>query len=130
ETWDTIEYFDASIVRPAGASIRVMLSGDKHHYSRYVERGGGRQKVTCGLGGAYLTTTDELPKSVVLPPPTTRIRAAGPSTRYDLDAHYSDKRQSRRFPAGILRLPFRNPGLRGLARGQPASLVHAVLAGA
>ncbi|WP_028849129.1 metallophosphoesterase family protein [Thermocrispum municipale] len=129
EAWDTIEYFDANIVRPAGASIRVMLSGDKHHYSRYVERGGGRQKVTCGLGGAYLTTTDELPKSVVLPPPTTRIRAAGPSTRYDLAARYPDKRQSRRFAAGILRLPFRNPGFWGVAGILQSIIVLAALYG-
>ncbi len=129
EAWDTIEYFDTTIVRPAGATIRVMLSGDKHHYSRYAERGGGRQKVTCGLGGGYLTTTDELPESVVLPPPTTRIRAAGPSTRYDLAARYPEKRQSRRFAAGILRLPFRNPGFWGVAGIIQSLIVLAVLYG-
>ncbi|MGH3467549.1 MAG: metallophosphoesterase family protein [Thermocrispum sp.] len=129
ESWDMIEFFNTEIVRPAGASIRVMLSGDKHHYSRYVEHDGGRQKLTCGLGGGYLTTTDELPDSVVLPPPTTRIRAAGPSTRFDLAGRYPDEQQSKRFAAGILRLPLRNPGFWGVAGLIQSVIVLAVLFG-
>ena len=37
EAYDTIEFFDRTIVRPRGASIRLMLSGDSHHYARYTE---------------------------------------------------------------------------------------------
>jgi hypothetical protein len=129
ESYDIVEYFDTQIIRPAGASIRLMLSGDKHHYSRYAEHDGGRQKVTCGLGGAYLATTHELPEHVELPPPTTRIREAGPRTRYDLKSRYPDETRSRLFAAGIFRLPWRNPGFWGVAGLMQSILVLSVLFG-
>ncbi|UKA63952.1 hypothetical protein [Arthrobacter sp. FW306-04-A] len=65
-----------------GASVRLWLSGDLHHYSRFeqdvpgdgsgaVPEGSRTQLVTCGLGGAYLADTSELPEEVILPTPIT-----------------------------------------------------------
>ena len=50
---------------PTGAAVRLWLTGDPHHYARYVEvprpagpaRRAPRQMVTCGLGGAFLSAT-------------------------------------------------------------------------
>ncbi|MHC6220064.1 hypothetical protein [Arthrobacter sp. MMS24-S77] len=65
-----------------GATVRLWLSGDLHHYSRFEQDvpGDGRgavpdglrtQLVTCGLGGAYLADTSEVPEEIVLPTPIT-----------------------------------------------------------
>lgn len=129
EAYDIVEFFDKEIVRPAGASIRLMLSGDKHHYSRYAEREGSRQKITCGLGGAYLTATHELPVKVDLPPATSRVRESNARTTYDLAARYPDKTHSELFAAGIIRLPWRNPGFWGLTGITQAAVTLAVLFG-
>ena len=83
-------------LEPTGAAVRLRISGDHHHYSRYVEQeaeanlGQGRapesshhdpratQLVVSGLGGAYLTGTDRLPSSIVLPPEGSRMRTKSP----------------------------------------------------
>ncbi|SDJ11833.1 3',5'-cyclic AMP phosphodiesterase CpdA [Actinokineospora alba] len=110
KSYDTFEFFDREIVRSQGASVRVMLSGDRHHYVRYAEHGGDRQRITCGLGGAYLAATHELPQKLVLPPPTSRVREPSVPADYELAERYPDRWTSERFAAGIFRLPWRNPG--------------------
>lgn len=74
-----------------GATVRLWLSGDLHHYSRFEQSAQGAQRspgggsestqqvqeqegrrtqlVTCGLGGAYLADTNSLPGEVILPTP-------------------------------------------------------------
>lgn len=113
--YDAFEFFDREIIHPTGARVALMLSGDKHHYSRYAEVGGERQLITCGLGGAYLTATHFLPDELVLPPARTRVRQASPQTRYTRERRYPSKQRSELFAAGILRLPLRNPGFWGMA---------------
>jgi hypothetical protein len=109
--YDTFEFFQREIIRPRGATVRVMLSGDKHHYARYTERAGTGQRITSGLGGAYLAATHRLPPELTLPPPKTRVREAAHPTRFGLAACYPD---TRRLAGGIFRLPWRNPGFWGL----------------
>ena len=110
--YDTIEFFQREIIRPRGATVRVMLSGDKHHYARYTERDGTSQKITSGLGGAYLAATDKLPAELTLPPPTSRVREPTNPTRFGLAARYPA--HTDRLAAGIFQLPWRNPGFWGL----------------
>lgn len=66
-----------------GASVRLWLTGDLHHYSRYEEQKSPdqhearnvspdparTQMITCGLGGAYLSDAHWLPDNLVLPAP-------------------------------------------------------------
>jgi hypothetical protein len=115
--YDTIEFFQREVVRPRGATVRVMLTGDKHHYVRYTERDGTGQKITSGLGGAYLASTDRLPPVLDLPGEKSRVREPLPPSTYDLATRYPEN--THRLAAGILRLPWRNPGfwvLTGLAQ--------------
>jgi hypothetical protein len=112
EGYDTIEFFQREIIRPRGAEVRVMLSGDSHHYARYAERAGTAQKITSGLGGAYLAATHRLPKELTLPPANTRVREPEHPKRFGLAARYPA--HTDRLAAGILRLPWRNPGFWGL----------------
>jgi hypothetical protein len=43
---------------PLGHQLKLVLSGDSHHYARYVE--GDRHYITCGGGGAFLHPTHHL----------------------------------------------------------------------
>ncbi|MEV0153002.1 metallophosphoesterase [Micromonospora sp. NPDC050686] len=107
--YDSVDYFIRTIIAPTGAQVRLLLSGDLHHYARYA--GPDRQLITCGGGGAYLYPTHELPERIEVPPRDTLARRASRTRPYDLAACYPDRARSRRYGWGILaRLPFRNPG--------------------
>jgi hypothetical protein len=127
--YDTFEFLNREIVRARGASIRVMLSGDKHHYARYAERDGTGQLITSGLGGAYLSATHELPEELELPPDKSRVRHPSTTTRYDLVERYPSKAESRALAPGIFRLPWRNPGFWRLTGIMQLTMSLAVLLG-
>lgn len=119
---------------PTGAAVRLWLSGDLHHYSRYAQRPPGRtapddpaaagreprsvQAVTCGLGGAYLSDTHRLADRVDLPAPGSRRHDGAPRVPFDrCGPTYPDRRTSRRWcgrvvnPFGRWWAGWRNPGL-------------------
>ncbi|MBK6723001.1 MAG: metallophosphoesterase [Acidobacteria bacterium] len=48
----------------AGAKIPVVISGDLHHYSRYVGKETGTQFITAGGGGAFLHPTHHLSDTI------------------------------------------------------------------
>ncbi|QGN45787.1 metallophosphoesterase family protein [Micromonospora sp. WMMD558] len=107
--YDSIDYFIRTIVAPTGAQVKLIISGDLHHYARYA--GPDRQLVTCGGGGAYLYPTHKLPERIEVPPRDTLARRASASQTYELAGRYPDAARSRRYAWGIFpRLPFRNPG--------------------
>ncbi|KGJ80398.1 hypothetical protein GY21_02790 [Cryobacterium roopkundense] len=99
---------DEGTLKPTGAHVRLWLSGDSHHYTRYEqvlpdddphlpERSDDRdpratQFITCGLGGAFLSSTHRLPSELTLPSPLSRMNGTddhptqfrrGPSTYPD-----------------------------------------------
>lgn len=107
--YDSIDYFIRTIVAPTGAQVHLLISGDHHHYARYV--GPDRQLITCGGGGAYLYPTHLLPQRIEVPPKETLARRASAPHSYELVGRYPDAAQSRRYAWGIFpRLPRRNPG--------------------
>lgn len=107
--YDSIDYFIRTIVVPTGAQVRLLVSGDLHHYARYA--GPDRQLITCGGGGAYLCPTHQLPERIEVPPRDTLSRQASRTQGYDLAGRYPDAARSRRYSWGIFaRLPRRNPG--------------------
>ncbi len=97
--YDTIDYFMRTVVEPTGAQVKLMLSGDLHHYARY--EGPDRQLITCGGGGAYLYPTHKLPEEILVPPPASRSRRQSPIKRYQLATTYPTKARSRRYAAGV-----------------------------
>jgi len=116
--YDAIDYFVRTIIEPTGAQIRLMLSGDLHHYARYA--GPDRQLVTCGGGGAYLYGTHGLPKDIPVPPPESLSRKTSPTKEYHLEATYPTRPDSKRYAAGVFfRMPRRNPSFLALT-----GLVH------
>ncbi|MFI6267859.1 metallophosphoesterase family protein [Micromonospora zamorensis] len=126
--YDSIDYFIRTIIDPTGARVRLLLSGDLHHYARY--SGPDRQLITCGGGGAYLYPTHKLPERIEVPPRDTLARRASSAQPYDLVARYPDAARSRRYGWGIFtRLPFRNPGFTTLL-GTLHTLLMLAMAGA
>lgn len=151
-----MHWFDRNVIRKrtrsgtdkceeTGASIRVWLTGDRHHYARYAERlpeeqvesqtplppdRRRRQMVTCGLGGAYLSSTHQLPKNLSLPPAGARIRDRddSPLTVTRAQTTYPDASTSRSLakrlacPWSTYWLGWRNPGFPKLAAGVHAAL--------
>ncbi|WAH98338.1 hypothetical protein [Arthrobacter sp. MMS18-M83] len=129
-----------------GASVRLWLSGDLHHYSRFEQdvpaygsgaapEGLRTQLVTCGLGGAYLADTSELPEEIILPTPITspNVSASLPTpdlgsagrkfsrTPVSYPSCDDGRRMGRRLanPLSPFWLPARNPGF-----GPLLGLIH------
>ncbi|WP_128376316.1 metallophosphoesterase [Streptomyces cavernae] len=155
DAFNALHWFDRNYVRTrvdprtgqreeTHASIRLWLTGDKHHYARYAERlpgdppGSGElppdprrgQMVTCGMGGAYLGSTETLPAVLPLPSPASRMREKDNPPREFVRGPVTSPgiAESRRIAWGIAQpwgrrwLPRRNPGFAELTAG-----VHAVL---
>jgi hypothetical protein len=128
QAYDTVDYFIRTVIAPTGARVRVMLSGDLHHYARYSHA--DRELITCGGGGAYLYGTHRLPERLDVPPKATIVRKKSTSQEYRLAATYPTKSRSRWLAAGIFgRLPWRNPGFAFLL-GAIQLLLMFALAGA
>ncbi|AEH08001.1 MULTISPECIES: hypothetical protein [Protofrankia] len=124
EAFAVLDYFERTVIRKAGAQVRVSLAGDLHHYARYRQVDGDTQKFTAGGGGAYLSATHHLPQHLTLPPPASRAPSrTDPPAHYQLETSFPDARTSRRLAAGIVRLPAFAPGLAGLLGG-----IHLLLA--
>jgi hypothetical protein len=109
--YDTIDYFLRAVIDPVGANVRVMVSGDLHHYSRYVQTDGERQLINCGGGGAYTAATHHLPDKIAIPPRHSLARRASTQSIFKLAQTYPTKMRSQWLGSGVFaRLPWRNPG--------------------
>ncbi|WP_426998668.1 hypothetical protein [Pseudarthrobacter sp. N5] len=132
---------EAGAFEDTGARVRLWLTGDQHHYSRFAEQPvpapaasapagqdpRASQLITCGMGGAYLSDAQGLPAELTLPPAVTgslpSIQSGGPGVRYvRMPGTYPDAAESRRLGARLANpfsgywLPRRNPGF-GTALG-------------
>ncbi|WP_153040397.1 metallophosphoesterase [Actinoplanes sp. TFC3] len=109
EAYDAVDYFIRTILAPTGAHVRLLVSGDLHHYARYT--GADRDLITCGGGGAYLVATHNLPDQLSVPPRETLTRSASRSRDYQLVTTFPTKAESKRLSWGVFRnVPTRNPG--------------------
>ncbi|MCM4079395.1 metallophosphoesterase [Paractinoplanes hotanensis] len=109
EQYDAIDYFIRKTLDPTGASTRVLVSGDLHHYARYSSA--DRELITCGGGGAYLLGTQQLPPELIVPQPDTLTRNRSISKPYAFQSSYPDAAGSKRMAWGVFRrVPTRNPG--------------------
>jgi hypothetical protein len=116
--YDAVDYFVRTVIEPTGAQVKVLLSGDLHHYAHY--EGPDKHLVTCGGGGAFLYATHKLPDPIVVPPPQSLSRKAEPGREYRLKATFPTRAASRWYALGVFtRLLARNPSF-GLLQG----LIH------
>ncbi|GAA2510114.1 hypothetical protein GCM10010201_00920 [Pilimelia columellifera subsp. columellifera] len=109
DAYDTLDYFLRTVIAPTGASVRLILAGDLHHYARY--HGPDRELITCGGGGAYLAGTHQLPSTVTVPSPDAIRPDHSPPRTFTLAGAFPTAQRSRRYAWGVVaRLPWRNPG--------------------
>ncbi|MBO0875916.1 MAG: metallophosphoesterase, partial [Pseudonocardia sp.] len=110
EGYAPLEYFERTVI-PNRAMLRVSLSGDYHHYSRYQgEDEAAEQKITAGGGGAFLFGTHHLPDELRLPPAESHDVNKRPPVTYRLRRCYPSKPTSRRLRWGIFGSVYHNPG--------------------
>jgi hypothetical protein len=124
KAYDTIDYFVRTVLDPAKVNVRLMISGDLHHYAHYesteqqadgAQTGAERHLVTCGGGGAYLYPTHRLPESLLVPPLDSRVKRKTVSKRFTLRSTFPTRPASRALAWGVFsRLPLRNKGFVGL----------------
>ncbi|AGZ38682.1 metallophosphoesterase family protein [Actinoplanes friuliensis] len=109
DRYDAVDYFIRTILAPTGAQVRLLVSGDLHHYARYT--GEDRDLITCGGGGAYLVATHNLPEQLTVPPKETLTRSASRSRDYKLVSRFPSVEESKRLRWGVFsKVPIRNAG--------------------
>lgn len=104
QAYDTLDYFQRNIV-PDHARVRLSLTGDSHHYARY-EAADGEQKITAGLGGAFLSATHHLPPTLELP---AQLRTDPPAL-FDRRKEFPTRAASKRVRWGVPRAIYANGG--------------------
>lgn len=115
--------------QPEDRRLRMIVTGDKHHYARYApleeQPTGtepttgdglnwipGPQLVTCGGGGAFTSPTHHLKSRLSVPWGRQKQDAARPVTRYEQCTVYPSERESKRMRRDIWKMGLHNgPGL-------------------
>ncbi len=102
-----LRFFEEQAIRAAGAEATVMLSGDVHHYARFVSDD-DRQRITSGSGGAYLCATHLLPRKLSLHDSNA---PAGDVDLTESGFPYPSRAESARLLWRTLWLPFRGANM-------------------
>lgn len=131
--YDSIDYFIRTVINRDGdgPSIPLILAGDKHHYSRYVQQGGDgdpRTLITCGGAGAYLSDTAGLSDEVTVPSPETHSRHSTEQRQFAKAQTYPTGSASHRLTWRVFwRLPWLNRGFVVMLGFLQTMLMHALL---
>src|SRR6185312_10055416 len=90
--YDPVDFFLRTVLNPVHAEVRLMLSGDLHHYAHYrPDEDGGRELIHCGGGGAYLYPTHRMPEHIEVPPPTPTKARSEPQKGYRLSGTFPSR---------------------------------------
>ncbi len=109
-SWETLSFVEEKLIGESSGELAVTLSGDRHHYSRYVRASGDgpAHRITAGGGGAHTMGTHGLPRSLNLP----SLERPEVSSRYELGATSPTPEESAEMrDKGLLKAVM---GLRGL----------------
>jgi hypothetical protein len=117
DAFETLEYFERTIVRKRKAVVRLALTGDAHHYARYADASGSTQRITAGGGGGFLSATHHLPPAIHCPPQGSRSGARTEPVAFSLKKAYPSVEASKKMRWHVALLPFKNPSLWGLIGG-------------
>ena len=92
----------ASLLTANGAELRLVLTGDLHHYSRYGSGDGRLSLITAGGGGAFLHPTHKLPQKTAI------NWSADRREEFSFATAYPDARTSRALSYKNLAFPLIN----------------------
>lgn len=101
------------------AQIPLVLSGDTHHYSRYIGQTSGIQFVTAGGGGAFMESTHQLKDEIAINRGDPNIALEWTQDKtlllaYDVatgePAAWPSRAESRAMLRGVFAFSFLNPG--------------------
>jgi hypothetical protein len=93
-SYANLAYFEDELLKDTKATLSVVVSGDLHHYARYVDASGARHRITSGGGGAYLFPTHHLRERLEL---EEGRKATKRTVDYTLEACYPPRERSRRL---------------------------------
>jgi hypothetical protein len=104
-------YLRDHVLAPQGVEVKVLLSGDLHHYRRHEEMApppgeAPVQKITAGGGGAFLHATHDEDVARITEAAT---RPGASPLVFDLKTAYPDLRRSWRLSFGTLLFAVKNP---------------------
>ena len=111
-----LQYFRREVIRPTGADVVLEVASGRHHYARFQEKGGQRQHISSGGGGAFLHPTHHLPECL-------ELEGDGRPNAYQRAVAYPSLRDSRKLRKRLWLLPFRNLSFMGFLGG-----VHVLVA--
>lgn len=100
EAYKTLAHFEKTYIHANGFQLKLVLSGDLHHYVRYESP--HTTRITAGGGGAFLLGTEEMPSVI-------SVREGDEPQTYTKEAAFPDEETSRKYAHGIWRVPFHNP---------------------
>jgi hypothetical protein len=110
DAWANLAFFERKLKLPERVGIKLMLTGDTHHYAHYAEVNGDGHKITAGGGGAYLSATHHLPRKLTIPPKGMRDPYKAPTQTFELKVRYPSKEQSKKLRSKVFSLPLKNRG--------------------
>jgi len=111
DAFRSLSYFEDRVIREkVGGTLRVALTGDLHHYTRYQSADGETQRITAGGGGAYLYATHEMPEALRLAEGKEQVgtKIEERQVDYSLKQTFPSRERSRALSFGSLRLPWRS----------------------
>ncbi|MGH2947778.1 MAG: hypothetical protein ACRDPC_16255 [Solirubrobacteraceae bacterium] len=132
ESYRNLAYIERKLV-PQGVTVAATLTGDVHHYNRYVLEGDAppsvpRQRITAGGAGAYTSPTHTLPPDLPLPrEPWGRAQEGQPDC-YVRRAEYPQAPVSKGLANGVVLATLRTRPFAALLGGLYALLAAAMLA--
>lgn len=118
EAFNTLAHFEKTYIRARGFQLKLVLSGDLHHYVRYESV--GRQtdhtvRITAGGGGAFLLGTEQMPPVVAVREGTHEtVPADEPVHVYKKIKAFPNDPESRELADDVWWMPFRNKSFSAL----------------
>lgn len=114
EAFNTLAHFEKTYVRKNGFQLKLVLSGDLHHYVRYESASAGADhtmRITSGGGGAYLLGTEQMPDVIgVREGVRETVSAQEPVHTYNKTGVFPTTRECRELANDVWWMPFRNRG--------------------
>lgn len=112
EAFNTLAHFEKTFIRARGFQLKLVLSGDLHHYVRYVSEEKNDEhtvRITAGGGGAFMLGTENMPPAIVVREGAQEtVSSQEPTTLYTKVKAFPNTRESREFANDVWWMPFRN----------------------